>query len=285
MTANLEEPVIEESNGEPRPESLAVLDAPPERIGLLLADARTRRGLGLAEACRLSGVLEPAEMMALEGGAFTVDSETFEALSGLYGVSPSDLVPPRDHLVVDLREGYLRAGGEISLLSDGVGRHDVLSRYLEMIWEIRSVDPGTDLSLRVADMEVLGESFDDSPASVRRDLLAMMGEQIRSAPRRRVLVSLGAAIAVVTGGVLMWQAASGPAAAEPVIASSPAVVTAQTQLPYAPEAKIGDAEVMERGGDQQVRSGDLPPAPTAAVGDAALQERNPDGTPGPQGPR
>ncbi|MCB0953158.1 MAG: hypothetical protein KDB13_10665, partial [Microthrixaceae bacterium] len=43
--------------------AIAVTEAPPERVGLLLADARTRRGLGLEEACRRAGVLDPAELM------------------------------------------------------------------------------------------------------------------------------------------------------------------------------------------------------------------------------
>ncbi len=269
--------------------SMAVLEAPPERVGLLLADARTRRGLTLEDACRLSGVLEPAELMALEGGAITVGEEVFDALAGLYGVSTADLVPPRDHLVVDLCEGYLRAGGEMTLLTSGVGRHDVLSRYLEMIWEMRCVEPGSEVPLRDADLEVLGESFETDPGALRTELLRMMRERVRSVPKRRVLVSLGAAIAVVTGGVLMWQAAQDPSPAEAVAVTVPAVTaepaassSAAGQLPPAPRATIGDAVVQERGGEQVVIDGELPPAPAASIGDAAVQERNLDGSPAPQ---
>ncbi|MCO5321398.1 MAG: hypothetical protein M9922_08380 [Microthrixaceae bacterium] len=263
--------------------AIAVTEAPPERVGLLLADARTRRGLGLEEACRRAGVLDPAELMALEGGALAVDEATFAALSGLYGVSARDLVPPRDHLVVDLREGYLRAGGEMTLLSSGVGRHDVLSRYLEMVWEMRCVEPGSEVPLRDADLEVLGDSLEVAPGALRAELLRMMRERVRAIPKRRVLLGLGAAIAVVTGGVLMWQSGADNPSLDAVTAGSAAVATAPAaQLPPAPEATIGDAVVIERGGTQGTVTGDLPAAPAAEVGDAAVQERNPDGSPGVQ---
>ncbi|MEZ5268101.1 MAG: hypothetical protein R2789_05875 [Microthrixaceae bacterium] len=201
--------------------AIAVTEAPPERVGLLLADARTRRGLGLEEACRRAGVLDPAELMALEGGALAVDEATFAALSGLYGVSARDLVPPRDHLVVDLREGYLRAGGEMTLLPSGVGRHDVLSRYLEMVWEMRCVEPGSEVPLRDADLEVLGDSLEVAPGALRAELLRMMRERVRAIPKRRVLLGLGAAIAVVTGGVLMWQSGADNPSLDAVTAGSP----------------------------------------------------------------
>ncbi|MCZ7628964.1 MAG: hypothetical protein M5U19_07800 [Microthrixaceae bacterium] len=85
-----------------------------------------------------------------------MSADMFAELTSLYGVSPQDLVPPRDHLVVDLAEGYMRAGQDMTLLDNGAGRHDLLSRYLEMIWELRAVEPGSRVPLRDADLMVLG---------------------------------------------------------------------------------------------------------------------------------
>jgi transcriptional regulator with XRE-family HTH domain len=263
----------------------ALTEAPPERVGLLLADARTRRGLRLGEVTeRLGGSLEPAELMALESGAFTPAADTFAELSRLYGVSPQDLVPPRDHLVVDRAEGYMRAGQDIALLENGVGRHDLLSRYLEMIWELRAVEPGTEVPLRDADLLILGESLESDAVTIGRDLTALMGvagtesagtvrERATGAPKRRVLIGLGAAIAVVTGAVLLGQsggAAAGGAGTDGAI------------LPPNPTVTIGEAVVLERGGTQGPVAEAQPVAPTVEIGDAAVLERNPDGSPGTQ---
>lgn len=257
-------------NDDDRPE---VMEAPPERVGLLLADARTRRGLRLVEVTdSLSGSLEPADLMALESGAFAVSADMFAELTSLYGVSLQDLVPPRDHLVVDLAEGYMRAGQDMTLLDNGAGRHDLLSRYLEMIWELRAVEPGSRVPLRDADLMVLGESLDAEVGAIRSDLTALMGDVGAGRFRRGVLIGLGAAIAVVTGAVLVVQSGA-TAAGDP---GTGAV------LPPNPTVTIGEAVVLERGGTQGPAAEQPPPAPTAEIGEAAVLERNPDGSPGTQ---
>jgi hypothetical protein len=266
----------------------ALMEAPPERVGLLLADARTRRGLRLADVTdRLCGSLEPAELMALESGAFAVEADVLAELSMIYGVSPQDLVPPRDHLVVDRAEGYMRAGQDMTLLDRGVGRHDLLSRYLEMIWELRAVEPGSEVPLRDADLVVLGESLESDAVDVRRDLTALMGDaalggtELRDTvhgrfpgqSKRRVLIGLGAAIAVVTGAVLLGQSGGAAAGGQD---------TGGAILPPNPTVTIGEAVVLERGGTQGPAADQLPVATTVEIGDAAVLERNPDGSPGTQ---
>ncbi|MEZ5238176.1 MAG: hypothetical protein R2716_04300 [Microthrixaceae bacterium] len=225
----------------------------------------------------------------MENGALGLDEHLFGRLAELYGVSPGDLVPPRDHLVVDLADGYMRAGSDIALLDRGVGRHDVLSRYLEMIWELRSVEPGSEVTLREEDLEVLGSSLRAEPGGLRTELEDLMG-RVGSAGTfptpaggrrpRRVLVGLGVAIAVVTGSALL-------------VTSDPSAGADQPgALPETPSVEIGEAHVLERGGTQTVRTGSEsggddaagsePARPTAEIGTAAVQERNPDGSPGPQ---
>lgn len=293
------------SRGEPaaRPEPAdahrepAVSEASPQRLGLLLADARTRRGLRLADVtAQLGGVLQPAELMALESGAFVPPRETLARLSAVYGVSARDLVPPRDHLVIDTVEGYLRAGQHIALLErpvrgvahdpgaepndQGVGRHDLLSRYLEMIWELRAVEPGSRIPLRDPDLEVLGESLGSAPDDVRSELTTLMDSASRMdrasgadtirTPKRRVLVGLGVAIAAVTGTALVPGARAADAAGT------------DPGLPPNPTVTIGEAVVLERGGTQGPRTEQTPVAPSVEIGEAVVVERNPDGSPGPQ---
>lgn len=83
-------------------------------------------------------------------------------------MAPEDIVPPRSQLIVDLNEGYLRAGPDISLLSDGVGRKAVLNSYLEMVWELRHVDRGTVIPLRGADLKALAGQLGAAPADRSR---------------------------------------------------------------------------------------------------------------------
>lgn len=279
---------------EPGYEPLAVLDAPPERVGLLLAEARTRCGLSLTDVTgALDGRVDPAVLMALEAGVVELAPDLFDRLGQLYEISAADLVPPRDQLVVDLNEGYLRAGPDMSLLTDGVGRRAVLDRYLEMVWEMRGIDPGTPVPLRDDDLEVLSASLGGPATELERSLRDLM-----AAPRpkrsRGALIGLGAAIAVVTGGALMWMADAEvtpqgtPTAVTAAVATTVTAAPSTTvELPPRPSAEIGDAMVLERGtgadGGAVVRDGaDLPPAPTAEVGDAAVLERAPDGSEGVQ---
>lgn len=274
----------------PDRERLAVLDAPPERVGLLLAEARTRRGLRLDDVSeRLGNRLDATELMALESGVLRVAPEDLAALTTLYGVEPGDLVPPRDHLVIDLCEGYLRAGPDIALLTDGVGRTEVLRRYLEMVWEMRSVEPGTMVPLRDDDLAALQVQLGADGERIERELRALMdAPRPDRGPRRRVLVGLGAALALVTGGVLMWQNGDGPTPQGEPTAVTAAVAGATqdlSSLPPAPSAQIGDAATLERGTTDTPPVTDLeglPPAPGAEIGDAAVLERNPDGSAGTQ---
>ncbi len=298
----------------PGHEPVAVLEAPPERVGLLLAEARTRQGLRLEQvADQLDGDVDATRLMALESGAIEVSPDVFEELGRIYGVAPEDIVPPRSQLIVDLNEGYLRAGPDISLLSDGVGRKAVLNSYLEMVWELRHVDRGTVIPLRGADLKALAGQLGAAPADLESDLRRLMASEHRVG-RTKVLVSLGVALAVVTGGVLTFQAINdGAGEVEPTVnVFEPAPEL--SQLPPNPNVDIGDAATVERSGqDPAPGSGDLsqlppnpnvdigdaatlerdgagpgtelealPPAPEASVGDAAVVERNPDGTPGEQ---
>ena len=293
----------------PGHEPVALAEAPPERVGLLLAEARTRQGLGLAEVVdSIDAELEPAELMALESGALEVPPEVLAELSLHYGVDPETLVPPRSALVIDLNEGYLRAGPDMALLTDGAGRQAVFNRYLEMVWELRSVEPGSVVPLRGADMSALAVQFGTEPEVVESELRRMM---LRRTTRRRngVLVGLAAAVLAVTGGVIAWQVSSEATTTEPtaVQQSPPPAPTAEIgdaatlerespggssedlgALPPAPSAEIGDAATLERDdtgivpGAPRTDLESLSPAPEASVGDAAVQERNPDGTPGEQ---
>ena len=307
------------SGAQPQPlpghEPVAVLDAPPERLGLLLAEARTRQGLGLSEVAeRIGSDLDATQLMALESGALEVDRSVIEELSRAYGVEPDTLVPPRSALIIDLNEGYLRAGPDIALLTDGAGRDAVLDRYLDMVWELRSVQPGTIVPLRGADIAALSAQLGADPEVLESQLRRMMTARSQRSTTK-VLIGLAAAVLAVTGGVIAWQATGDDApSTEPTAVQEATTTSSLDALPPAPTAQVGEAEVIERNASEvpgpagldalppaptaeigdaatQERGASEPsgtdleslaPAPTASVGDAAVQERNPDGSPGEQ---
>ena len=277
-----QQPAIHQPGHEP----VALVDAPAERVGLLLAEVRTRQGLRLHDvADRIGGSFDATQLMALESGAIRVGPEVLAELGRIYGVEPQDLVPPRDQLIVDLNEGYMRAGPDIALLDDGAGRRDVLRSYLDMLWELREVPPGTSISLRAPDIEVLAAQLGADPEGLESDLRRLMvaGAAHDSRPNR-VLVSLAVALAAVTGGVLLWQgsddtvAQGEPTAVASVVTSSP---DSATPLPPAPTVEIGEAATLEREGTAEDVDA-LPVAPSAEIGEAAVLERNPDGSAGEQ---
>ncbi|MGI9578909.1 MAG: helix-turn-helix domain-containing protein, partial [Microthrixaceae bacterium] len=262
--------------------------------GLLLAEARTRQGLGLSEVAeRLDPSLDATELMALESGALEVEPSVLEQLAQTYGVAPDALVPPRSALVIDLNEGYLRAGPDIALLTDGDGRDAVLTRYLEMVWELRSVDQGSVVALRGADISALSKQLGEEPEVIEAQLRRMMTSHTKGR-RTAVLVGLAAAVLAITGGVIAWQASgSDTPEAEPVTVEQPIATTTPevAVLPPAPEAEIGEPEVLERDASEvpattsadppsasdssanAPSNGALPPAPSAEIGDAAVLER------------
>ncbi len=261
----------------PRPghEPLVVSAAPPERVGLLLAEARTSRGLGLHDVSEaIGGRLSPTEVLEVEAGRRTLDAELFREVTAVFGVDPDGLVPPRSQLVVDLNEGCLRAGPDIARLTDGVGRRQVLARYLELVYEMRAQAPGAPLSLRDNDIEVLSGALAmdrlDVETTLRR-MMRAMGDRSRVS-RSRLVTGSAVALGTALATILVWSALT----ADPSPQGSPTAVDepATTQSPVTQLPATGTA------GEPATTAG-LPPAPTAVVGPSgAVQERNPDGTPG-----
>jgi hypothetical protein len=124
------------------------------------------------------------------------------------------------------------------------GRQEVLSRYLAMVYSMRGIDPGTHITLRLDDLDVLGSALHLRPRDAAADLEALMddpGEIVServSILRSKLLVpAAGILVALLTAGTL-------------VLVEQRAGADAGT------------------------------PAPVS-ISTAAVQARNPDGTPGP----
>jgi hypothetical protein len=220
---------------------------PPKRLGSLLAAARVSRGFSLVEAAEAAGgQLSSRDLLEVETGCRQVLDPELRALTGLYGIPTTSLIPERSILVIDLDEGVLAAGAQrVVLGGDVVQEREVLGRYLAMLYAMRGVAPGQHVTLRAPDLEVLGTALRRPAEQLESELLEMMvGQGIGLEPRiqrlrGRVLIpAIGLVVAATAAGLLLLVANDSDA--------TPVPVTAEVE-----------------------------------IGDAVVQERLPDGTPGP----
>ena len=150
--------------------------APPRRLGTLLAQARLASGTSLDELASSSAEWTVERLEAVERGGVEFDDGQLAGVATLYGVDVATIVPPRSKLVVDLDEGILRVDGRRSAteVGEGADRHEVLARYLALVYSMRQVQPGTEITLRVDDLDVLGTCLRVGRQTLVADLESLM---------------------------------------------------------------------------------------------------------------
>jgi hypothetical protein len=229
--------------------------APPRRLGSLLATSRLASGATLEQLAASSTEWTVTRLEAVERGGVEFDDRQLASVAELYGVDVATIVPPRSRLVVDLDEGILRVDGRRSAteVGEGADRHEVLARYLALVYSMRQVQPGTEITLRVDDLDVLGTCLRVGRQTLVADLESLMdnpddlvGWRLRLL-RKKVLVPAAGILISFCGAAALILTAGEPATAAAVPAHAHASIT----------------------------------TPGVAVGDAVVQGRNPDGTPGP----
>jgi hypothetical protein len=230
--------------------------APPRRLGMLLAQARLESGATLEELAASSTEWSVARLEAVERGGLEVDDGQLAGVARLYGVDVATIVPPRSKLVVDLDEGILRVDGRRSAteVGDGADRHEVLARYLALVYSMRQVQPGSEITLRVDDLDVLGTCLRVGRQTLIADLESLMtnpddlvGWRLRLLRKKVLVPAAGILISFCGAGALIL------ASGETATASPPA-----------------GAQVVSTTTSSGV-----------SIGDAAVQGRNADGSPGP----
>jgi hypothetical protein len=231
--------------------------APPRRLGALLGEMRAASGTSIDELAARSGDVWTVEgLEAAERGGVEFDDARLQQVAELYGVDIADIVPPRSRLVVDLDEGILRMDGRRTAteIGDGADRHEVLARYLALVYSMRRVPPGSEITLRVDDLDVLGRCLRVGQHTLMADLESLMenpddlvGWRMRLL-RRKVMIPAVGILVSFCGAAALIMVSGEPATA--TTTHSPAAVTAST-------------------------------VPQAEIGTAITQERGPDGTPGP----
>jgi hypothetical protein len=232
--------------------------APPRRLGSLLCRVRHEAGVSLEDlAGRSDDRWSVATLESVERGAFEFDDHQLAEVATLYGVDVASMVPPRSQLIVDLDEGILRVDGRRSAteVGDGADRHEVLARYLALVYSMRQVQPGTEITLRVDDLDVLGKCLRVGRPTLIADLESLMsnpddlvGWRLRLL-RRKILVPAAGVLISFCGAAALILAPGEPATAAPAPSHHVAVESTTTAA--------------------------------VAIGDAVVQNRNADGTPGP----
>jgi hypothetical protein len=231
---------------------------PPRRLGALLSGARAATGTTLAEMAEASdGWFTLSALASIERGTTPVFGPDLERVVELYGVEVDSLIPSRSKLVVDLDEGrmWVSQTGHKARLHHRSTHDDVLSRYLSMVYCMRDIDPGTHITLRVEDLDVLGASLGTGVDRLVADLEALMDDpggkitwRARLLKRSVLIPAAGLLVAFCGAGALILTAADEPAGAtvEPAHLSTGRPADAATEGLPTTEVRVGPAVVQER---------------------------------------
>ena len=262
-------------------EALALV--PSWRLGTLLAQARNRDGRTLADVAAHSDVYDEAELAAIERGEHPLDDAALEAIVALYGIDAADLVPGRTDLVVDLDNHRLATAGHTQPLAGAAPTADeVLACYLSLVYTLRQAEPGSQVPLRQADLDVLARALALATPDIEHrlvDLMASPSPLLRERSRflrARVLVpAAGVLLAITVAGAIVVSSN----AAEPPPPPAGTTVDSTVQIDGAatqtrnPDGTPGPVVVVGDG----TNATDLPPG-AVGLGDAQVAVRNPDGS-------
>lgn len=178
---------------------------PSARFGAVLSSHRRERGLDVVELAGQShGAFTATQLADAERGRIPNDDATRSALAALYQLDTSAALPKRSELIVDLDGRQLAVGDQsVVVRSDEVDH--VLERYLSLLYLLRDARPGTELSLRDPDLDVLSNSLEIELAALERRLgQLMVGEDVP-----RLLSRLRSRILLPAAGVLVAACAVG----------------------------------------------------------------------------
>lgn len=234
---------------------------PPVRLGRLLSQVREAQGRTPSDLARGCGLAYDESWFAqLEAGRLTLDEPLVKWVSALYGVDAGELAPSRSRLIIDLDEGVIAVGARSVPLPGGqhVPTFDqVLTNYLALVYLLRGIDVGRPIPLREIDVDVLAHSLQRN----RRDVQSTLGRLISnestsvatrsSQLRRRVIVPVAGILVSLTavGGLLLVRATDSDAMGDDAPAVGSGSTTTATDIPV----DIGDAIVLERGGNVRTR--------------------------------
>jgi len=208
---------------------------PPARLGALMIERRTERGLGVAELAQRSNGLFTAKFLAnAERGRVALDDVVIADLVGLYELHAGPVVPSRHELVLDLDRQQLQVG-EQSVSFDSPETEAILTRYVALVYSLRGQDYGTELTLRDKDLDVLARSLGATQADVRAEIHELIGApesvaKAKAVSRAKMVLGAGLLVGVTAIGtlVLVRGTTSEPAAQPDETLSQQLVAPAST---------------------------------------------------------
>ena len=145
---------------------------PPNRLGQLLAEARLARGADLQDLATRSN-FTVGELSDLEAGHRLLDDDLIGRVTTLYEIDCGLIVPQRSELVIDLDDQLLTVASE-ALPLDSKSRDHVLERYLSLVYLLRNNPPGSQVTLRDQDLNVLAASLAERRELIEEQLLLAM---------------------------------------------------------------------------------------------------------------
>lgn len=225
---------------------------PPARLGALLTDHRTRRGLTVDEVAVAAELPFSAdELRRIEQGQMALSDDQVHRLMQAYGAQSGPIVPERSELVVDLESGALLAGHRTRMVPADASIDEILGRYLSLLYLIRGLEPGRRLPLRGDDLEVLSDALQRNIAEIEQRLFELMlpgevGPWLSRVRHRLAVPAAGILVGLTTVGSLVFvqfpagERATVGAAGQ---ASAPDRVATEIALTGSGIVTIGDAEL------------------------------------------
>lgn len=223
---------------------------PPARLGALLTDQRTRRGLTIDELVVATELPFSAdELRKIEQGQVALSDDQVHRLMHAYEAQSGPVIPERSELVVDLEHGALLAGRKTRVLPEDATLDDILGRYLSLLYLMRGIDPGRKLALRGDDLEVLSDALERNIAEIEGRLFELMmpgevGPWFSRMRHRLAIPAAGILVGLTTVGSLVFvQFPKGERAAVGASGDATSTGTAATEIALASNVTIGDAEL------------------------------------------
>lgn len=214
---------------------------PPGRLGVLLTEHRTRRGLTIDELQLETRLPFSAdELRRIEQGELPLNDNQINRLLQAYGAGAGPVVPERTDLVVDIEAGAMWAGRRTKVLPENPDLDDILGRYLALLYLMRGLEPGRELSLRGDDLGVLSAALERSITEIEGRLFELMlPDQVlpwfRRVRHRLAVPAAGIMVGLTTvGGLVFVQFPKGDRPVESAVAPgggrAPVAAAAATEL-------------------------------------------------------
>lgn len=182
---------------------------PQRRLGNLLSQRRIDHGYVVADMARLSASrFTELDLESIEAGEVSLDDGDIEALSLLFEFNSAPPRPQRSKLIIADDEDVVLPGGSDEFSAEMV--HEVLVRYVALLYLLRNEPVGDPLPLRVDDLDTLAQAFSCTVESIVEDIeaikltdAALIADQVAHMRRRLVVPAAGLLVGPTPAGMLL----------------------------------------------------------------------------------